>query len=79
MITTLEKVKAGASVVVRGVNGGRGIRRRLAHVGIHPLDKVEVIRSGMFGGPVLIKVHGVEVGIGHGMAEKVEVEMEDSH
>jgi len=27
------------------------------------------------GGPVLIEIHGTEVGIGHGMAEKIEVEV----
>lgn len=77
MITTLEKLKDGDQAVVRDIKGGHGIRQRLSHLGLHPQDKIEVIRSGYVGGPVLIEVHGVEVGIGHGMAEKVEVEIQE--
>jgi ferrous iron transport protein A len=77
MITTLEKLKDGDQAVVRDIKGGHGIRQRLSHLGLHPEDKIEVIRTGYFGGPVLIEVHGAEVGIGHGMAEKVEVEIQE--
>jgi Fe2+ transport system protein FeoA len=77
MIITLEKLKDGDQAVVQDIKGGHGIRQRLSHLGLHPQDKIEVIRSGYVGGPVLIKLHGMEVGIGHGMAEKVEVEIQE--
>ena len=77
MITTLEKLKDGDKAVVRDIKGGHGIRQRLSHVGLHPRDTIEVIRSGYVGGPMLVEIHGAEVGIGHGMAEKVEVEVPD--
>jgi Fe2+ transport system protein FeoA len=38
-------------------------------------DSLKVLRTGFLGGPVLIEIHGTEVGIGHGMAEKIEVEI----
>ncbi len=77
MITTLEKLKDGDKAVIRDIKGGYGIRQRLSHLGLHPGDTIEIIRSGYVGGPVLVEIHGAEVGIGHGMAEKIEVEVPD--
>jgi ferrous iron transport protein A len=75
MNTTLEKLRNGDLAVVRQINGGYLIRRRLGGLGVHPQDRFRVRRSGYLGGPVLIEIHGSEVGIGHGMAEKIEVEV----
>ena len=77
MITTLGKLKDGETAVIRDIKGGYGIRHRLSRLGLHPMDSIEVIRSGYVGGPVLVEIHGSEVGIGYGMAEKVEVEVPD--
>jgi ferrous iron transport protein A len=75
LITTLEKVKEGLPAVVKQVHGGHKIRQRLGGLGIHVDDNLKVLRTGFLGGPVLIAIHGIEVGIGHGMAEKIEVEV----
>jgi len=78
LITTLEKVKEGMLAMVKEVHGGHKIRQRLGGLGIHVDDRLRVLRTGFLGGPVLIEIHGTEVGIGHGMAEKIEVDvMED--
>jgi Fe2+ transport system protein FeoA len=71
----LEKLKDGDHAVVLKLQGGRGFRQRLFHCGVHTGDRVQVIRTGFFGGPVLIEVHGVEVAIGQDMAGKIEVEV----
>ena len=75
MITTLEKLKQGMPAVVKKVHGGHKIRQRLGGLGIHVDDSLTVLRTGFLGGPVLIEIHGTEMGIGHGMAEKIEVEV----
>ena len=75
MITTLEKLKEGMPAAVKQVYGGHKIRQRLGGLGIHIGDRVKVLRTGFLGGPVLIEIHWTEVGIGHGMAEKIEVEV----
>ncbi len=75
MITTLEKVKEGMFAIVKQIHGGHTIRQRLGGLGVHPDDRVKVLRTGFLGGPVLIEIHGTQVGIGHGMAEKIEVEV----
>jgi Fe2+ transport system protein FeoA len=76
MITTLDHLKDGDIATIHNIQGGLGIRHRLNHLGVHPQDQVEVIRSGYLGGPMLIKVHDIKVGIGKGMAKKIEVEAE---
>jgi len=78
MITTLEKLKNKDTAVVREIQGGIGIRQRLGHLGVHPGDMIQVVRTGFFGGPVLIKIHGVEVAIGQGMARKIEVDLPEA-
>jgi ferrous iron transport protein A len=77
MITTLAKLKDGDFAVVKEIRGGHSVHHRLGRLGLHPSDRIRVIRNGFFGGPILIKVHGIEVGIGKGLAEKVEVEAEE--
>jgi Fe2+ transport system protein FeoA len=76
MITTLDRLKGGDVVVVKDIQGGRNVRQRLNRLGVHPTDKIRIIRNGFLGGPLLMEVHGIEVGIGRGMAEKIEVEVE---
>jgi len=78
MTTTLEKLEKGAQAVVKQIHGGHRIRQSLGRLGVHPQDKLKVLRSGFLGGPVLIEIHGAEVGIGHGMAERIEVELAES-
>jgi Fe2+ transport system protein FeoA len=76
-VTTLDKMKAGEKVVVRDIRGGCGVRRRLGNLGIHLDDSIDVIRSGFLGGPLMVRVHSVEIGLGRGMAEKILVETEE--
>jgi len=76
MTTTLSKLKGGDSAIIKDIKGGHAVHHRLGRLGLHPSDRVRVIRNGFFGGPVLIEVHGIEVGIGKGMAEKIEVEVD---
>jgi ferrous iron transport protein A len=78
MIATLDQLKNGQYASVHQINGGHRFRQRLSHLGVHPGDTVWLIRSGFFGGPVLIRIHGVELAIGQGMARKIEVEVAES-
>jgi Fe2+ transport system protein FeoA len=78
MITTLEKLKDGTEAVVKEIHGGHNLRQRLGGLGVHPQDRLKVLRSGFLGGPVLIEIHRAQVGIGHGMAGKIEVEVKES-
>jgi ferrous iron transport protein A len=77
-IKTLEKIKSGEKVTVKNILGGCELRRRLGNLGIHPDDDLDVIRSGFLGGPLMVRIHGVEIGLGRGMAEKIQVDAEDN-
>lgn len=68
---TLDRVQMNCAVIVRKIDGGLGIRKRLNTIGIHRGDIITVKRSGIMRGPILVKVHGMEVAIGRGMAAKI--------
>ena len=75
MIKTLDHLENGQTAVIHEIQGGQGVRRRLNHLGLHAKERIQILRNGYFGGPVLIKINGVEIGISRGMAEKIEVEV----
>jgi len=70
---TLDSVPNGREVRIVEIKGGWGIRQRLNQMGINTGDVIFVKRSGIMGGPILIRVHGTEVALGRGMAKKVIV------
>lgn len=70
---TLDVIKKDVQIEVVEIHGGWGIRQRLNQMGIHPRDKIIVKKSGFMKGPMLVQVHGMDVAIGRGMAQKVLV------
>ena len=73
MINLLQ-VNNGNWVRVIKVAGGMGMERRLAQLGFLPGNKVRIIRSAPFHGPLLLDVEGREIVLGRGVAVKVIVE-----
>ncbi len=72
-LLTLVAVKRDAQVEVVEIQGGWGVRQRLNQMGIHPRDRITVKKGGIMKGPMLVEVHGMDVAIGRGMAQKVLV------
>ena len=70
---TLDSLRAGDRARILEIRGGRGLQRRLAHMGIQPGDVVTMSRSGFLRGPVLVEVHGFRVALGRGVARRVIV------
>ena len=59
-------------LTITSMHGGRHYRRQLMDMGLRPGLQIKVMRaSGR--GPVLISVGETRLGIGRGMAEKIEV------
>lgn len=71
---TLDQLGFGEQARVIEVHGGRGLRRNLEQMGIHPGDIVSVARAGAFRGPILVEVHGSQIALGRGVARKVQVQ-----
>lgn len=70
----LLNVVNGRWVKVKNFRGGHGMQRRLAQLGFLPGNKVRVIRSGPFRGPLLLEVEGREIVLGRGVAAHILVE-----
>ncbi len=74
-LVPLSRMEAGQNGVIREILGGMGMLRRLQVMGVRIGKKITKI-SGMFmRGPVTVQVAGTQIGIGHGMASKIMVEV----
>jgi len=69
----LSMVPPGQEVELVAVQGGWGIRRRLAEMGLNPGVRIKVIQSDFRGGPLIIAVRDTRLALGHGMAHKIMV------
>ena len=68
------EIENGRWVKVVDFRGGRGIEARLTQMGFLPGNKIRVIRSAPFKGPLLIEVEGREIVLGRGVARYILVE-----
>jgi ferrous iron transport protein A len=74
--STLASTPPGSRVVVKSILAGWGATSRLAGLGIAPGVVVEVVSNDMIypWTPVIIRIRGVEVAIGRGIASRIIVE-----
>jgi len=71
--TTLDNVPAGARARIKGLNAGHGLATRLMQMGLTPGAEIEVLNNSR--GPILLRVRGVTIALGRGMARKIIVEL----
>ena len=71
----LAMISSGETVTVVSVKAGWGLTRRLADMGLIPGTKLTVI-NGQMSGPVILDVRGSRLVLGHGMAQKILVELQ---
>ncbi|MDD3089867.1 MAG: FeoA family protein [Candidatus Omnitrophica bacterium] len=71
----LNALPSGSSGIVREVKGGRETVLKLESLGIRPGKKITKLSSHFWRGPVTIKVDKSKVAIGHGLAQKVFIEV----
>jgi ferrous iron transport protein A len=74
MAITLDQVNENRKAQVIDIQGGQGIRQRLSQMGIHPGDRITILRYGALRGPLLIEIHGSQVALGRGIASRIIVE-----
>jgi len=67
-------IKNGQWVRVIDFHGGRGMQCRLSQLGFLPGNKIRVVRSAPFHGPLLIEVEGREIVLSRGIARHILVE-----
>jgi len=67
----LDATRPGQRVRVADITGGQDMRARLCAMGLTPGMSAEVVSTA--GGPIVLKVLGSRLMIGHGMAAKIMV------
>jgi len=70
----LSDIAKERSVEIKGIEGGLGIRQRLCELGLHPGERVTIEKTGILGGPFMLKVGDHHIAIGRGLARKIIVE-----
>ncbi len=70
----LAMVSSGEVVTMVSTRAGWGLTRRLADMGLVPGTKLRVINNQM-PGPLIIDLRGSRLILGHGMAQKILVEV----
>jgi len=77
-LDTLDSLKGGESGVVREINSGRALRRRLLDMGIMPGVEIQVVRCISGKGPRQIALKGYYLALGYGECAKIAVDKVDT-
>jgi len=77
MAMTLDMLPAGKSAVVVGLQGGRGVMRKLDAMGLRPGKRVRMLSSQFMSGPITVLVDGRQVAMGRGIARRILVRAVD--
>ncbi|MCL0057988.1 ferrous iron transport protein A [Dehalococcoidales bacterium] len=70
----LLELGTGKAAVIKQIDGGYGLKRRLTSLGIRVGQTVRRVGSGPFNGPIVVEVDRARVAIGKGIAIKIFVE-----
>ena len=76
MIVDLTKMKSGESGTVASLEGGGHFRQRVQNLGIRPGKTITKVSGHFWCGPITVQIGGSNVALGHGMAQKVMVEVQ---
>jgi len=71
-VVPLSTIKSGRTVILSGVEAGRGLNSRLVAMGLLPNVEITVISNG-HPGPFVISAKGSRMMLGRGMADKIMV------
>jgi len=75
-VVSLVEMALGEGGFVVGFAGGHGVARRLEAMGVRVGRPIIKKSQGFLRGPLTIQIGGTQIGLGHGMAHKVLVEVE---
>jgi Fe2+ transport system protein FeoA len=67
-------VREGEKVKVSKVLGGPGLVRRIMDMGLRPGTEIEIVAASK-AGPFVLRVEGLRLGLGFGIARKIFVEL----
>jgi ferrous iron transport protein A len=73
----LTKMQSGERGIVVEIQGGYGLVRKLAALGMRPGVEISKVSSQIMRGPVTVRIGNTQVAIGFGMARRVLVAVGD--
>jgi len=74
---SLTQIRSGQTGTVIDIAGGSGAHRRLESMGLRVGKKVKKVSGMPLRGPVTVSLGSTHVSMGHGMASKVIVEVQE--
>ena len=76
-ILPLAQMEIDQQGIISALNGGANFNARLQALNLRIGKRIKKISSSPFRGPVVVEVDNARVALGHGMAGKVMVEVQD--
>ncbi len=75
MIIKLTEMQAGEKGIISEIRGGRCFSAKLENMGLRKHKKIRKICSILLSGPQLVQIDDMKIAVGHGMAERIYVEV----
>ena len=72
----LINMRTGQTGRICGLEGGLGFQQNLRSRGIREGKILEIVTTHPIGGPIVIKIDGMETAVGRGMARRILVEVD---
>jgi len=76
MTIDLTQMQPGVTGIVKEIQGGQGLVRKLQSMGLRPGKKIAKVSSHFWRGPQTIEIDNSQIAIGFGMAKRILVEVE---
>ncbi len=76
MIVDLTQMQPGEAGIVKEIQGGYGLIRKLQSMGIRPGKKITKVSSHFWRGPQTVEIDNLQIAVGFGMARRIFVEVE---
>lgn len=73
---TLTEMKRGEFGIIVEIQGGHGLASRLHNMGLRTGKKIEKVDSHLWRGPTVVRLGRLQLVVGHGMAQKIVVEVD---
>jgi Fe2+ transport system protein FeoA len=71
----LADLDEGQKGIILAIDGGNGVSKRLADLGLSPGTEIRMLRKTLFSGPIQTEICGSKLVLGRGLASKIVVEI----
>ena len=75
MLIDLTQMQPEEAGIVKEIQGGYGLIRKIQSMGLRPGKKITKVSSHFWRGPQTVEVDNLQVAIGFGMARRILVEV----